>query len=74
MDETLKKSKKLVKFMRDQGVLSLKTQGIELCLSEQALFPKKARPTPAEELKDDRDPMETLLWSAPGLELDEEHG
>lgn len=72
MDDTLKKAKKLARFMREQGILSLKTQEIEMALSPQAIFPKTPDTSKDQELESP-DPMDTLLWSAPGLDPEQEH-
>ncbi len=68
MEDTLKKIKKLTKFMRENGVITLKSAEIELSLAPQALQLKtKPDPTSAEDPKTDAPSMEEVLfWSSPG--------
>jgi len=70
MDKDIKKMRKLVDFMRKQGVLTLKTQEMELSLSPLAVFPVEhlegepvtKEPSPIPEMSD----LEIALWSSPG--------
>ena len=81
MDADLKKLKKLTKFMRDNGVLSVKTAEIEMSLAPQALFPvEQAQQVEADTSSDIiSKPLytdqEILLWSSPGHnpEIEETH-
>jgi hypothetical protein len=73
MDADIKKLKKLVKFMQKEGVLTFKTQEIELSLHHTALFPKEnQRDTNStesiEKEKSQFTDEEILLWSAPGFD------
>lgn len=71
MDAQIKKLRKLVKFCREQGVLSVKTSEIELSLAPAALFPKVDNvPHGTSETieTDEMAPEDILLWSAPGVE------
>lgn len=63
----------MTRFMRENGLTSLKSDGIELILSPQALFPQVESLQEATQ-EDDSIPISTpqfeeqeiLLWSAPG--------
>jgi len=79
-DQTLKELKKIVSFCRKNGVTSLKMDGIEIALSQTALFPeseykrKKASKAAPGALSSDFIPTEPqytdediLLWSSAGL-------
>lgn len=63
--------KKLVKMMRENGVLKFKTADVELELSPMSLFPTKDK---KEELAQgpvktpQQSAIESLGWSAPGAE------
>lgn len=66
-----KELKKLVKTMRENGVLKLKTAGIELELAPESLFPKKGKPsepdtTPLGDIKMPKplSEMDILTWSS----------
>lgn len=68
----LKELKKTVKFMRDQGILSLKLPDFEINLSPSSIFPEKPRSKSEEsEIKEDFAPRYTeeqiLNWSVPGF-------
>ncbi len=73
MDADLKKIKKLVTFMRKQGVLTLKQADIELSLSPASLqmdfddHMPKVETINESELKSPYDETDMLFWSAPGL-------
>ena len=80
MDRELQKLKKITKFMRDHGVLSVKTPEIEIHISPSALIlhtndnPNKQK----EQYQDQLSPQEKhdqemviLLWSAPCFGLEE---
>lgn len=70
MDKDIKKLKKLVDFMRKQGVLTVKLDEMEIQLSPGALFPHEASETPESPDKQMQAPdltyEELALWSAPG--------
>lgn len=71
MDDKIKNLRKLVKFCREQGVLSVKTAEIELTLAPAALFPQVKnvpRETSDAIETDEMSPEDVLLWSAPGVE------
>jgi hypothetical protein len=68
MDADLRKVKKLVAFMRKEGVLTLKQGDIELSLSpmailhEPAVQSKESESIPEVKYSDD----DVLFWSSPG--------
>lgn len=71
MDADLKKIKKLTAFMRKNGLLTLKQDGIELSLSPLAIdLAEKGDASDAEKQTQSNEPlltdMDVLLWSAPG--------
>jgi hypothetical protein len=80
VDSELKKIRKWVQFMRKEGVLTLKSQGIELSLAPHALFPDSATPEAPIPLSSESAPAaseafsedQILFWSAPGSEADPE--
>lgn len=70
MDADHKKLKKLVKFMREQGVLTLKMDGIELNLAPQAILPDKPTrdsDTETESPAPQFSEADALFWSSPGF-------
>jgi hypothetical protein len=77
VDKDLLKIRKLVAFMRKEGVLSLKMEGIELNLAQAALLPdepskKSAEPEPTQPDQTQYTDLDWALWSAPGLQPDPE--
>ena len=70
MDKDIKKMKKMVDFMRKQGVLTLKTQEMELQLSPLAVFPDEHKKDQIEEAQQTQIPklsdLDIALWSSPG--------
>lgn len=78
MSLDLKSIKKLIKLMRSEGVLNLKTSEIELSLSQDHLEQAPSG-VPILELDTATAPQsptfteeQILMWSAPGLEFPEE--
>ena len=73
MDKDIKKLKKLVDFMRKQGVLYTKLENIELELSPSALFPEENKQIPEENKETLTSPpmtdLELALWSAPSVDF-----
>lgn len=68
MDKDLRKMKKMVDFMRKQGVLTLKTPEMELRISSAAIFPEN-KLIPEEEKTNSEHQFteeEIILWSSPG--------
>jgi hypothetical protein len=72
VDKDIKKMKKLVDFMRKQGVLCMKLDDLEIELSPSALFPEEKLQAEPEQ-SDPNIPTaheltleEIALWSAPG--------
>lgn len=74
MDKDIKKMKKMVDFMRKQGVLTLKTPEMELRLSSAAIFPENKLIPEPETKTSEREftEEEILLWSSPGHIPDEQ--
>lgn len=72
MEDSLKKLKKLSELMRKQGILTYKTQEIEIQLSPAALDLPDTQPNDNQETKieDDLTPEQrseqALFWSTPG--------
>jgi hypothetical protein len=61
-----KELKKLIKLMKTEWVLSIKTQNVEISLHPGSFINK----TPPAELQTQEEPvddMAALLWSAPGI-------
>jgi hypothetical protein len=74
MDLDLKKLRKITLFMKKEGVLSLKTQNIEISLSQSSLsFPKensKKKKFTDEKLEEEEKNYtdeQILMWSSPGF-------
>lgn len=71
MDAEIRKLKKLTKFMKKEGITSLKTADIELSIDPKFMFPVEqstSQPT-TDEIKEEPTytDEEILMWSAPGL-------
>lgn len=78
MDQDIKKLKKLVRFMRETGVLELKQPNLELKLAPGALFPEGKRPPSVAPQADEQSEQpyteeEILMWSSAGPNLEETH-
>ena len=67
---TLKELKPLVKFAREQGILTLKMAGVELAFSPDSMFPEKKKKTeepeaPAPQTAEENFTEEQILmWSS----------
>jgi hypothetical protein len=72
VDKEIKKMRKLVDFMRKQGVLTLKTSEMELSLSPIAMFPvehSEEHNSDSNKIHPSLKPISELdlaLWSSPG--------
>ncbi len=70
MDTDIHKARKLVNFMRKNGVLALKLEGMELQIAQSALISRKrtryaADPEEAKPKQSEATEEEALYWSAP---------
>jgi len=74
MDRDYQKIRKLTKFMRSHGILTLKSGNIELTLDKSALYPKPAVQSPAKmtqkermeaALRGDHESLRLICWSSP---------
>lgn len=70
MDDSTKKLKKITKYARENGLLSVKMDGIEITLSPNALFHVEHPKDNDEEIESSPEPNlegdALALWSAPG--------
>lgn len=82
MDSDLKKLRKTVRFMREHGLLKVKTPEMELELSPSAIFPESGKKPQADnapsevETQDEFSEEDKLFWSSPAsypLAPSEEH-
>jgi hypothetical protein len=65
-----KELKKLVAFLRKEGISHLKSGDFEMSLSAAALFPKKPgkeKPTENVPVEGEYSPEDALFWSSAGL-------
>lgn len=74
MDINIKKAKKIIQFMRKEGVSHLKTSELDVTISLNHLPPKKKSKKESypeeEKIKNNYTEEEVLFWSSPGM-LDE---
>lgn len=68
MEIDIRKIKKLVRFMKKEGVLSMKVGGIEMSISPSTIQRMKSHSSESDSIEtlDAYTEDQVLLWSAPG--------